>query len=202
MKLAWGAAAVLCVVLLVFLWIVAQRRKEEKLDARYGREPASLGTSGLPAGRVALPFGKPTLVEGFTLEAGPGTLSVTDRHGILCARFHGLAAGQKRRWLDLEVSVLAARSDAFEADVGSRAGSPCLGAGTYYLLRPGLTVEFPDGRAASILSSESDGLLRVTVAKDFESTTLPLRPGDAREAFGLKVALVKDVDRLGLRLDP
>jgi hypothetical protein len=186
--------------------LAAPSRQRELLDeaAKRGVAVRFLAGQGRPL-RLALDRGRPLRVEHFAVKYAGKSLSVSRAQGPELVRFERLGRGQVRRWHELELSLLEVHPETVTAEILLKPGSPCFGAGRYLLLRPGLRVELPEGRAASVVAWDPvkrELTLRLESGGAREERTLAM---DAEgQAFGIACRLLSEEDgspALTLRFD-
>jgi hypothetical protein len=186
----WILSGILCACTLVALLVTAIQIKDRKMAARYGEriEAAPAPDGILP--ETVLRRGQTTRVEHLRLHfpSDSEALEVRDAQDHPLVRFTGLQSGQERGWQELRVKLLDVRKDEFRIALEFRPGSPCFGTGTYVALKPGLRVDFPGGRSATIVAFDAS-TARVKVESGPKTEELSLAADESRRALGLTLKL-------------
>jgi hypothetical protein len=186
--LFWIPAGVLVLCTLVALWVTAAQIKARKMAARYGER---IEADPAPDGRLpefVLRPGQSTRVEHLTLDLdkADGSLVVLDARQRPLARYSGLKKGDERGWQELRIKVLAVDADSIRLATEFRPGAACLGPGRYTALRPGLHIELPGGRGATVAAWDpAKPEVRVHVGAE----EITLTAGQARTVGGVRLAL-------------
>jgi hypothetical protein len=188
----WVLSGILCACTLAALLVTAIQVKNRKMAARYGErieEPAA------PDGHlreIVLRRGESARVEHLRLDfpKTSETLEVRDSQDHLLVRFTQLRRGQERGWQELRLKLIDVQPNELRVAPEFRPGSPCFGPGDYVSLRPGLRVEFADGRGATLTAwdpSKPEARLKVESGGRAEESALT--EDETRRALGLTMSL-------------
>lgn len=145
--------------------------------------------------RLQFTPGTPLRVEHFTIAyAGrDASFAISRPRGPILATFGPLHPGAVRRWHELELRILEIEPNRAVAEIALKPGSPCFGAGLYLLQRPGLRVEFPEGRSVTVVAwdpEKPEVTVRLESVAGREERTLGI--GREGQAFGMTCGLIAD----------
>lgn len=188
----WVLSGILCACTLAALLVTAIQIKDRKMAARYGER---IDAPAAPDGRlpeIVLRRGESARVEHLRVDF-PKTLDaleVRDSQGHPLVRFTQLRKGQERGWQELRLKLLDVQPDALRLAPEFRPGSPCFGSGVYVSLRPGLRVEFADGRGATLTAWDpAKPEARLKVESGGRAEDCALAGEETRSALGLTMTL-------------
>ena len=172
-------AGILVLCTLVALWVTAAQVKANKIAARYGERIEA--TPVAPA-FTAVSRGRPARIGHFTLALpkADAALVVHDAQDRPLVRFTALRKGQERGWQELNLKILEVKTDEVQVVAEFRPGTPSLGTGTYLALKPGLRVDFSQGRSVTLVSEtqvnvEGGGRTEMIKLDGTEQTVLGLK---------------------------
>jgi hypothetical protein len=188
----WVLSGILCACTLTALLVTAIQIKDRKMAARYGERIDSAPPPDARLPEISLRRGQSARVEHLGLRFPPeaDVLEVRDAQDRPLVRFTGLQRGQERGWQELRLKLLEVRKDELRVAPEFRPGSPCVGAGSYLALRPGLRVEFPGGRSATLVAwdpAKPEARVKVEAVDHAEEQVLG--PDQRCSALGLTLSL-------------
>jgi len=183
-------AGLLVLCTLVALWVTAARVKANKMAARYG-----IGAEADPLeprlAPIRLHRGQSAPVQHLTLAFSEEGLEVRDAQGRTRARYAGLPQGRRLGWQELRMTLREAAKDDLVIEPELVPGAASFGAGVYLDLRAGLRVEFPHGRALTLMSwdpAKQDGRVKIEDAARSEEHAM----AGTSPALRLRWSLTKD----------
>lgn len=190
----WVLAGILVLCTLTALWVTAARVKANKLAARYGsdKEPAPVEPR---LGPFALQRGRSVPVQHLTLVFGQAGLEIHDAQGRTRAIYSPLTKGLRFGWQELRLMLLEATKDDLLIDAEFIPGAASFGPGVYLDLRAGLRVEFPHGRALTLIAWDpAQGEGKIKVEQGDRSEEHPL--SESSVPMGLRWTFQKQGGRL------
>jgi hypothetical protein len=181
-------AGLLVLCTLTALWVTAARVKANKLAARYGVgvETDPLEPRLVP---IRLHRGHSAPVQHLSLAFSREGLEVRDAQGRIRARYVDLIPGRRLGWQELRMTVREATEDDLVIEPEFVPGAASFGAGVYLDLRAGLRVEFPHGRALTLIAwdpAKQDGRVKIEDAAGSEEHSMTGTSPKMRLRWSLK----------------